>query len=197
MIPTETRLRLHLAEKWEPQDYLSAISAVETIYYVTLFANPERESGGSGDPRRRLDRPRWTSSPRAEELILAARELADREERLIVNEIRHASPGFIDFDGLGQIADAMDKAFGRIIALVTERKLRHEWNEQAKVETEVRRENLNTIKIENARRLLELDRDYPDLRRAPALERILVEEQSKIENLAARGLITDQREHRD
>ena len=191
-------LRLHIAEKWEPQDYLAAISAVETTYYVTLFAHREwtREPWEFGQ-RTRYDRFYRSRDPFSDFLLEEARALADRSERLVINEIQHASPGFMDFEGVGQVAEAIDRSFGRIIDVFTGRRMRRELDERARVETEIERENLNTIKIENARKLLDLYRDYPEVGPARSLERTLVDQQTKIEDLAARGLITDQREHSD
>lgn len=191
-------IRLHLAERWEPQDYLAAISAVERVYYISLFHPQFDEFVGSAGQRRliygRSDR--LLDIPFVE-FMDACRELADAEQRLTVTRISHSSPGLIDFKGLGEVANAIDSAFGRIIAVFTERRLRRERDAQEAVETDIRRENLNSIKIDNARKLLELERDFPGIRHRPRLERALVEEQSKIEDLAARGLITDQREHPD
>lgn len=191
-------LRLHIAEKWEPQDYLAAISAVETMYYATLFAHREwPRDFWEYEQRERYRRSYHLRDTLGEFLVDEARVLADHSERLTVNEIRHASPGFMDFEGVGKVADALDRSFGRIIDVFTGRRLRREGDEQAKIETEIKRENLNSIKIDNARKLIDLYRDYPEIGPVRDLERTLVEQQTKIEDLAARGLITDQREHRD
>lgn len=193
-------LRLHLAEKWEPKDYLSAISAVETIYYVALLnAPPFREiSSAYFDKRSARYRPRDGSIEGiAVAIVEEARLFSDGHDRLIVHQIKHASPGFMDFEGVGQVATAMDSAFGRIIDVFTNRRMRRERDERSSVETEIARENLNSIKIENARMLLELGRDYPEIARQRDLLEILVGQQSKIEDLAGRGLITDQRRHED
>lgn len=191
-------LRLHIAEKWEPQDYLAAISAVETMYYVTLFAHRDwpREFWEYGQRGRYRSVYRLQNNI-AEFLVEEARALADHSERLIVNEIRHSSPGFMDFEGVGKVADALDRSFGRIIDVFTGRRSRREGDEQAKIETEIKLENLNSVKIDNARKLLDLYRDYPEIGHVRDLEHTLVEQQTKIEDLAARGLITEQREHRD
>lgn len=193
-------LRLHLAEKWEPKDYLSAISAVETIYYVALLnAPPFREiSSAYVDKRSSRYRSRDGSIEGiAVAIVEEARLFSDGHDRLIVRQIKHASPGFMDFEGVGQVATAMDSAFGRIIDVFTNRRMRRERDERSSVETEIARENLNSIKIENARMLLELGRDYPEITRQRDLLEILVVQQSKIEDLAGRGLITDQRRHED
>jgi hypothetical protein len=131
------------------------------------------------------------------EFIYTCRALADDEQRLIVSRISHASPGFIEIKGLGKAAQAVDNALGRLIAIFTERRLRRERDEQEAVKTDILRENLNTVKIENARKLLELDREFPGAFHRQQLELALVEEQEKIESLAARGLLTDQRDHPD
>lgn len=190
-------LRLDLAGRWEPQDYLAAISAIERIYYVTVFHREFEDLVRSfryqEKPPQRY--PRSSNDPLMD-FISASRALADDRQRLVVLRVSHASPGFMDFEGLGDVARAVDRALKRIIALFTERKLRREWDEQEAVKTEMMRENLNSLKIDNARKLLELDRDFPGaIRRRHQLELALVEEQGKIEDLASRGMITGPQEH--
>jgi hypothetical protein len=191
-------IKLHLAEQWEPQDYLAAISAVERVYYISLFHAQFDEFVGFQSQRRRMaSRFGWPFDGWLPEFIYTCRALADDEQRLLVSRISHASPGFIEIKGLGKAAQAVDSALGRIIAIFTERRLRRERDEQEAVKTATLRENLNSLKIENARKLLELDRDFPGAFHRQQLELALVEEQEKIENLAARGLLTDQRDHTD
>lgn len=196
MFKDDHTLRLHIAEKWEPQDYISAISAIETLYYVTLFGGndwrPQMTGSGQGRIAGRMYR---VGEDLAEYIVEEARATAGPNERLIIQEIRHSSPGFIDFEGLGDVAKAIDNSLGRIIQIFTERRLRRELDERAKVETDIRRENLNTLKIQNARELLELRADFPGHRTSRQLERALVDQQTKIEALAAQGLITDRRDH--
>ena len=181
-------LRLHIAEKWEPQDYLAALSAVESIYYITLFAHRGWTQDAYETGQRRIYwRPFPLSLPYAEFVVDEARSVADYEERLILSEIRHASPGFMDFEGVGKVAEAMDSSFGRIIEVLTGRRMRKELDERAKVETEIQRENLRSIKIDNARKLLDLYREYPEIGHAENLERALVDQQTKIEILRLEG----------
>ena len=191
-------LRIHVSKKWEPQDYLNAISAVEAIYYITVFADRlwfYDEMLFS--IRKRYREPYLAHEYFVEEFLKEARSVADTKQRLIVNEIRHASPGFIDFDGIGEIAKAMDQSLGRIIDVFSGRKRRKEFDKQEEIRTDIIRENLNAIKIENARKLLELHKDYPEIASRYPIERALVDEQNKIENLAARGMITGRRDHGD
>ena len=188
--------RLHIAEKWEPQDYIAAISAVETTYYVTLFGSRGWRPDDWDLPQRYYyGRNPWSRDRLAELIVEEARAIAVSDERLIVSQIRHASPGFLDFEGVGKVAEAIDRSFGRIIDVLVHRRMRRELDERAKVETDILRENLNSIKIENARKLLDLYRDYPEVGHQPDLERTLVDQQTKIEDFAARGLITDKRDH--
>ena len=192
-------LRLHIAEKWEVSDYLEVFSAVESIYYITL-ANINRLDDLFPAPQRRFVKHVYRDGDLgtlAGSIVSDAREFADFDERLIVNKIIHASPGFIDFKGLGEVADAMERAFGRIIDVFVNRKMRHELERRASIETDIVKENLNSLKLDNARKLLLLGHDYPEIAREHDLLRILIAEQGRIENLAAKGLITPPREHKD
>lgn len=192
-------LRIHVAEKWEVTDYIEAFSAVETIYYVTL-ANINRWDELFPAPQRRFSKNIYRESDLsslANLIVSDAREFADYEDRLLVNKISHASPGFIDFNGLGEVADAMERAFGRIIDVIVNRKLRQEMERRASIETDIIKENLNSLKLDNARKLLQLGQDYPEIAKEHDLLRILIAEQGRIENLAAKGLITPPRDHKD
>jgi len=190
------KLRIHIAEKWEPQDYIAAFSAIERMYYVALFADRPGLFDESWNARRYP----WTYTGLEQfvvQFLDVARAVADANERLIVSEIRHGSPGFIDFDGFGEVAKAIDRTVGRLIKVFTERNIRKELDAQAELDTEMKRENLNSMKIDNARKLLDLRRDHPEIGPYLPLERVLVEEQTKIENLTGRGLITGPTEHPD
>ena len=161
-------LRLNIAEKWEPKDYISAISAVETIYYVALLnAPPFRDISSIYFEKRpvRFRTRDGSLESLAFTIVGEGRLFSDAHDRLIVHQIKHASPGFMDFEGVGQVAQAMDSAFGRIIDIFTNRRMRRERDERSAVETDIARENLNSIKIENARALLDLGRDYPEVAR--------------------------------
>ena len=192
-------LRLHIAEKWEPADYISAFSAIQSIYYKIVVFDHEWEFQSR--------RSRWRSQypvrgplPELAEIndsyVRSRMELADYHNRLIVDRISHASPGFMDFLGFGEGLQAIDSMLGRLIDVLTLRKQRIEADHQAKVRTEYDRQNLNTIKIENARKLLELRRDFPDIDDSLLLS-LLVHDQTQLESLIAKGLITGPRDHRE
>ncbi len=192
-------LRLHIAEKWEPADYISAFSAIQSIYYKIVVFDHEWEF----QPRRA----RWRSQYPArgplaelaeinESYVRSRMELADYQNRLIVDRISHASPGFMDFLGFGEGLQAIDSMLGRLIDVLTLRKQRIEADHQAKVRTEYDKQNLNTIKIENARKLLELRRDFPDIDDSLLLS-LLVQDQTQLESLIGKGLITGPRDHHE
>lgn len=209
----DEQMRLHLAERWEPKDYLEAISAVEGIYYVLAFRHEFTDCPWLfdlwdepyyRDRMYRRRRPGNSLDTIRAGLIDHARALANYEQRLFVTKVSHASPGFIDFEGLGDVIRAVKEAVGDTVGFFTRRKIREEENKQAELETEKRRLDIESAKIQIARDKLALldeiqdrkDRYFPPEMR-PQLERVLVTELGKIETLAAKGLLTDQRDHDD
>ena len=203
-------LRLHLAERWEPKDYIQAISAIETLYYVMAFRHDLADSPWLFEP---VDY-RFTKYPRrsrsrdglnslAENFVEQSRLLADHEHRLFVEKISHASPGFIDFEGLGDVIRAVKEMVEDSVGFFANRRRRHAENDQAELKTEKRRLDVESTKVELARQKLKLldelqDRHdryrHPEARRQ--IERVLVSELSKIEDMVATGLLTDQRDHK-
>jgi hypothetical protein len=87
-----------------------------------------------------------------------------------VARISYASPGGIDLAGLGQACNAIRGIIDSLIKFFTEGELRRQADEQAKIETSIKetehekdRESLRALKIENARAILNLRRDFHDV----------------------------------
>jgi len=89
--------------------------------------------------------------------------------RLSVARIQYGSPGRIDLVGLGEACKALEGIFDRLFQYFTGRHLRRERDKQAKLDTELKevevekeRESLHALKLENARALLAMRRDFPE-----------------------------------
>jgi hypothetical protein len=164
-------LRLKIDRQWEPEDFIEVLEATESLYYKALgyrrrpfapeiFFLERRGSFLSYDER--LDSLNdW--------LLKEHRMTTHAEIRLQIKCIEYASPGGIDFAGLGQAMEAIDRSIGRMIEFFTERRKRREGDKQAKLETSIKeielakeQESLRAIQIANAREILSLRREYPD-----------------------------------
>jgi hypothetical protein len=160
-------LRLEIDGKWEPEDFIEVLTGVESLYYkaalVRRFRFPYEP------PFYWFERPELAASfddhmRHANDWLLArARAIASDGYRLKVDRISYASPGGIDLAGFGQACNAVKGTIDSFIKLYTERHLRREADAQARIETEMKEESLNAMKIENARKLLELRHDFPDI----------------------------------
>ena len=164
-------LRLEIDGQWDPEDFIEVLTGLESMYYKAVA----RQLLPHDLPLRWFAR----SSPAIsfeDDLDLSnswllswARIISPRDSRLSINQVQYASPGAIDFAGVGKAFEAIEGIIDRLIKLFTERRLRQERNKQASIETarqqvglEKDHESLRAQKIENARSLLALQRDYPD-----------------------------------
>ncbi len=191
-------MRLHIAKTWEPQDYITALAAIETMYYVIAGPEIERFSGeyflelsrrSKGSPR--LDR----RYGRVSDAVEYGREFSEAKFRLYVSRIQHSSPGFIDLEGLGSALDVIDKTIGRLISLLTERRQQQAADERAEIENLIRREDLNGLRIANAREMLGLEEAYDRRGSVMEYQKILMDQQKNVEMLISRGMITGRRDH--
>jgi hypothetical protein len=103
-------------------------------------------------------------------LLARARSTVRSHSRLRVARIEYASPGRIDLVGLGEVCKAIEGIVDRLIKFFTERHLRRERDKQETIETAIKetelekeKESLRALKIENARSILALRREYPDM----------------------------------
>lgn len=185
-------MRLHIDGHWEPGDFIDTLEAMESLYYIALHHRDR--------PSYDLDEYRYFGAPEfryasyedyldgANRWMLArARHLVPDGLRLHVKRVQFASKGGIDFAGLGQATDAVDRVVGRLVDFFTGRRIRREKDAQAGIETEMMHQSLTALKIDNARKLLELRRDFPGDEHLIALA---VRDQDKLADLIAQGLIT-------
>lgn len=171
-------LRLEIDGSWEPQDFIEVLQSLESMYYKLAY----------WETRRSWPRPfyydelyffdRFNTADLRYETILdianqrlleRARYEAPQRTRLSVQRITYASPGGIDLLGIGKGLEAISNSIGRMIVYFDERHLRRERDQQATLETEAKRielekerENLRALKIKNARDALDLFREHPD-----------------------------------
>jgi hypothetical protein len=165
-------LRLKIDGSWEPEDFIEVLKGVESLYYKAAL---ERRFPHE-PPFYWLERP-YPNASFDEHLVLSndwllarARAVARGPHRMRVARIRYASPGKIDLVGLGEACRAIEGIIDRFIKFFTERELRREAGNQAKIETlrkkvelEKDGESLRALKIENARSILTLRREFHDM----------------------------------
>jgi hypothetical protein len=165
-------LRLEIDGRWEPEDFIEVLKGIESLYYKAVvrraypFEPPffwfERSSIAlSFDEHVDLSND-W--------LLARARSTARSYSRLRVARIEYASPGGIDLVGLGEACKAIEGIIDRLIKFFTERHLRRERDKQETIETAIKetelekeQESLRALKIENARSILALRREYPEM----------------------------------
>lgn len=159
-------LRLQIDGLWEPEDFIEVLKGVESFYYKAALP---------------YTRPPFPYEPpfywqdallpaRFEEhvdltndwLLARARATARDKYRMKVRRISYASPGGIDLVGLGQVCNAVKGVVANLVKLCADRYLRREADAQARIETHIEEESLRGMKIENARKILEIRRDFPD-----------------------------------
>ena len=168
-------LRLKLRGAWEPEDFIEVFQGIESLYYKAAMRHVYAEPY--------LHRPsfRWLEQPFRQSFsfddyyldeannrfLSQARMSAPALVRLKVVRIEYASPGTVDLLGLGEVLKALADIVGRIIMFFSERELRWERTAQARLDTTLKetefdqeQENLRTLKLENARRILEIKREF-------------------------------------
>lgn len=165
-------LRLEIDGRWEPEDFIEVLKGIESLYYKAALRRRLRYE----PPSFWFDRP-FALARFKDDLDFAndwllqrARTIAQSDDRLKVSRISYASPGGIDLAGLGEACRSLEGIIDRLIKLITERTLRREADRQAELDTELKRtglekeqESLRSLKIENARAILELHRDFHDM----------------------------------
>jgi len=171
-------LSLKIERQWEPEDFIEVLHGMESLYYKAIMSRRgpfipelyfvERHYPFSSYDDRLNALNEW--------LLKEARMTASADMRLLIRRIDYASPGSIDFVGIGKALEAVDKTLGRLIDFFTERHKRKESDKQAKIDTGIKeielakeQESLRALQIANARELLALRRDYRE-----ELEEILV-----------------------
>ncbi|MGD9920196.1 MAG: hypothetical protein AB7V13_01955 [Pseudorhodoplanes sp.] len=193
-------LRLEIDGRWEPEDFIEVLTGVESLYYKAALVRRHRFP--YEPPFYWLERPELLASfddqlrHTNDWLLARARATARAEYRLKVARISYASPGGIDLAGLGQACNAVKGIIDSLIKLYTERKLRREADAQARIKTsrdetalEMDRESLRAQKIENARAILDLRRDFHDVPEDVLVVLIGNDQDKLIPRIAERKLI--------
>ena len=165
-------LKLKIDGKWEPEDFIEVLTGVESLYYKAALIHRFPYE----PPFYWFERPYLAASfddqlDQANNWLLArARATARAEYRMKVARMSYASPGGIDLAGVGQACNALKGIIDSLIKFFTESELRRQADKQAKIGTSIKetelernRESLRALKIENARAILNLRRDFHDV----------------------------------
>ncbi len=198
-------LSLEIDGHWEPQDFIEVLGAIESFYYKLAqerrhrlmppywldddYLIFERERFGGSSFENSLDRLNAR-------MVDRARYETPSYRRLSVSRIQYASPGGIDLLGVGKIVETLANSIGRMKTYFDEAHLRSERDAQARLDTELKRieiekerESLQALKIRNAQDALQLLDSHPDMHEA--LVPLLVRDQDAIASrLAERKLIS-------
>lgn len=198
-------ISLEIDGRWEPQDFIEVLGAIESFYYKLAqerwhrFRSPflldddyllfERERLGASSFEAALDRLNAR-------MLQQARYETPSYRRLSVGRIQYASPGGIDLLGIGKVFETLANSIGRMKTYFDEAHLRSERDTQASLDTELKRieiekerESLQSLKIRNAQDALQLLASHPDMHEA--LVPLLVRDQDAIASrLAERKLIS-------
>ena len=184
-------LLLEIDRRWEPEDFIEVLKSIESIYYKTI-RTPIPSFSSYWLPLSFEENLDFTN----DWLLAQARIIIDSHSRLRIGRIEYASPGGIDFVGLGEACKAIEGILDRLIKFFTERHLRRERDRQAEIETglkqvelEKQEESLRTIKLENARSILRLRADYPDVDDYLVLSLITRDQDKLIPRIVERKLI--------
>jgi hypothetical protein len=165
-------LRLYIEGRWEPEDFIEVFSGVESLYYkAALTRRSLREPPYFWPEPIRTAESFGESVAAANDWFLTrSRTIAVQDRRLSVWRIEYASPGRIDLVGIGEACRAVADVIISLTKFFTEGDLRRENRKQAQIETKMkeaelhgRNESLRSLKIANARALLSLRRDFPEI----------------------------------
>jgi hypothetical protein len=191
-------LHLKIDGRWDPEDFIEVLQGVESIYYKAV----SRRRSFYEPPIYWLERASVFTTFEShldysnDWLLAQARTTTQGYSRLGIARIEYASPGGIDLVGLGEACKAVEGILGRLIQFFTERHLRRERDKQETIETglkeidlEREQESLRALKLENARAILALHRDYPDMPEEFLLALITRDQDKLIPRIAERKLI--------
>jgi hypothetical protein len=191
-------LRLNIDGAWEPEDFIDLLRDVESLYYKAAANGISRRSpffflAGF-----------YLSTSFTEQidvqnryLLAEARSVAPKDSRLWVVRIEYGSPGSVDLLGLGKIVEVIGNIICAFAKYLADRPIQRERARQAALETERKaieverdRESLRTMKIENAFKLLELNKNIP-----PELRDVIIplfaRDQDSLIRLVADGKLLD------
>lgn len=188
-------LNLKIDGAWEPQDFIQVLQAVESFYYklTPIGSRRSRMSPFWLDEEYYVWRSARSSGLTYESaldqinqrLLERARYETPSYGRLRVDRIHYASPGGIDLLGIGKVFETLANSVGRIKVYYDETHIRRERDEQAKLDTELKRlqiekerETLQSLKIKNAQDALTLLDAHPEVH--DALVPLLVRDQDAL-----------------
>lgn len=156
-------LRIAIDGNWEPEDFIEVLQGMESLYYkasiksfhyfpgLYIWRGPER----TADFDQFLEQAnRW--------LLAEARLSASLSSRLRVHRIEYGSPGSIDFFGLAGAVKELANAVFRGIEFYDGRHIRAERLEQARLETEIARQNLRSLKLDLSERIIRMRGERDD-----------------------------------
>lgn len=191
-------LRLKIEGNWEPEDFINALTAVESLYYKTqrrlhrypfddwYFLHRQPRSASYDEQLDALNA----------YLLAEGRKRLYGYQRLHLSRVQYASPGKIDFLGIGEAFQSIEGIVDRLITFFTERNLRRERDARAHVDTQIKevelekhRTSLASLKIDNARRLFEMSREFPE-EFQEILIPLIIKDQEKLIDLIAERKIT-------
>lgn len=192
-------LHLRIGGDWEPQDFIELLHSVESMYYKLTVSDYGRVSRLS---RYRRDfsnyerdwgvRFTYFVDGINQDILDRARYEAKDHERFFVRRISYASPGSVDLLGIGKVCEVIANSIQSMVSYFDEKGIRRERDEQATLETERKRieieqakENLRSLKIKNAKDTLDLLERFPDDR--DVLVPLLVRDQDALSALIAGG----------
>lgn len=175
-------LRISIEGRWSPDEFIALLEGFEGLYYKSH----KWSTSSYGIPHPSLSEILLSRSMTRGHvnyiLTEEGRTLADRQSRLEVAAISYGSPGSIDLVGLGKAFEAIASIIEKLIKYFSERKLRE-------VQLERERESLRSLKLENARQLLELRRDYPDVPDSLLISLCILDQDKLIPLIAERKIL--------
>lgn len=156
-------LRIEIDRTWEPEDFIEVLRSIESLYYKASISGTHYYPGLHfwRSPERSMDFDQFLEQVNVW-LLAEARLFATPSSRLRIHRIEYASPGSLDLLGAARIVEVLADTVFRGIEFYADRHIRGERRDQATLESETAKENLRTLKLENARRILELREDFPD-----------------------------------
>lgn len=200
-------LSLKIGGRWEPQDFIEVLQSIESVYYKLSAPDGRRYWRESYflDEYYLGERAAISGLPFLNALDLVNQRLlerarydARRDERIVVRRIEYSSPGGMDMMGIEKAFEVIANSIGRLKVYWDEAHLRREHDAQATIETQRKRieiekeqESLQSLKIKNARDMLELLEKFPD--RHDALVPLLVRDQDALSSRIADGKLISAR----
>lgn len=191
-------LQIKIDGRWEPNDFIKFFYSVESFYYKLATAGFSTSYGMPYwlyDDHERWAFGRLDSAPFEITLDRINLHILERERyrtpaptRMTVSKIQYASPGGIDFLGIGKVFETLSDSIGRMKSYYDDAGVRRERDAQAALDTQLKRievekewENLQALKIKNAEEALRVIDARPELK--DALVPLLVRDQDAIAGL--------------